>query len=216
MRTLHKITAISLVAVLIALPATADEEREIAGSYEVESLEGVHLDFAVAELRIEGSDGNRIEVELVADCRMLASDCEETLDALFLDDRRHGKSFYLELDGFPRWGKGKIDLEGTIRVPRGLDVDVELGVGELDIEGLSKDLHVELGVGEVNLWLTKSALRSVDLDAGVGEVELHGTDADQRARRSMLVGAEIHWAEGPGKSRVFVEVGVGEVTAWLD
>ncbi len=201
---------------LAAAPSLAGEERQIEATFPIDSVEGIHLDFAVAELKIEGTSGKQIEVELLADCRLETSDCEKTLADLFLDHRRHGKSFYLELDGYPRWGKSKIDLDGTIRVPRKLEVDVELGVGELDIEGLARDLHVELGVGEVNLWLDKKTLRSIDLDAGVGEVELHGTDDTHKARRSMLVGAEIHWGEGSGESRVFVEVGVGEVSAWLD
>jgi hypothetical protein len=212
----------SLAAILLTLtvlaPAFAGEPfREISTSFSLESETSVRLDIPLAEVSVEGFKGNEIEVDFIATCRRPASGhCDEALAELGFESHRLRNQLRIDLVGYPKWGKGRVELEGTIRVPQELEVEMEVGVGELELKELTGDLRVELGVGQVNAWLDESKVRSVTLDAGVGESELYGTDTRVQGRRSMLVGSEIYWDEGAGKSRVFIEVGVGEISVWLE
>ena len=205
-----------LALLLAALPAMAEGDRKIRSRYPVQGIDSLHLEIPVAEVRLEGFDGDEVEVEIFLECRReRRGDCLDLLNELRLTERRHGAILALELEGYPRWGKGRIEVEARVRMPRRLGLDLELSVGEVDVEQLEGDLHLEIGVGEANLWLRRQAVRSVRLDAGVGEVELHGAGGLE-ARRSLFVGSEVSWLEGEGESRVRVDVGVGEVSAWLD
>jgi hypothetical protein len=212
----------SLAAILLTLtvltPAFAKEAfREISTSFALESETSVRLDIPLAEVSVEGFEGDNIEVDFTATCRRPASQhCDEILAELGFESHRLRRQVRIDLVGYPKWGKGKVELEGTIRVPQAIEVEMEIGIGQLDLKELTGDLRVELGVGQVNAWLDESKVRSVTLDAGVGESELYGPDARVQGRRSMLVGSEIYWDEGSGKSRVFIEVGVGEISVWLE
>ena len=82
--------------------------------------------------------------------------------------------------------------------------------------GLDSDILADLGVGELTIRTAAALVRSVGLDAGVGEAKLLGAGTFVEGRRSMLVGSEVFWDEGGGDSRVRADVGVGEVTVYLE
>ena len=211
-----KIAKFLIALFTVTSPLLAGTEiREIERSFELGDRTGVRLDMPVAEVRVVGSDTKTIEIEFTAICKR-DHHCDEVLGDLdFLD---HGSRSTLRIDlvGYPKWGKGRVELEGIVRVPRSLETEIELGVGELELRDLTGDLRAELGVGEINAWISKAKTHSVTLDAGVGEVELFGDDERLEGRRSMLFGSEAHWDEGPGKARVFLEVGVGEISVWME
>jgi hypothetical protein len=192
-----------LAFVLVLSGAAAGGEiREITRSFPVDEQSAIRLDTSV-------------EAEFTATCKR-DRDCEEVLGNLDFESHGSRNTLRIDLVGYPKWGKGRVELEGVVRVPRGMEIEVELGVGELEIKDLTGDLRVELGVGEINAWIDKDKTRAVTLDAGVGEVELYGAGTRLEGRRSMLVGSEVHWDEGPGQSRVFLEVGVGEISVWME
>jgi hypothetical protein len=216
-------TSLSLVAgamitsLAIGSPvAGSDNIREITRSFPVEGREAVRLDLSVAELRISGSSSQTVEIQLTATCKR-EHECAEILGNLDLESSGSGRTLRIDLLGYPKWGKGRVELEGEILVPRALELGVELGVGEIEMKNLEGDLRVELGVGEINAWIDRGKTHSVTLDAGVGEVELYGTEEERvEGRRSMLVGSETHWDAGPGEARIFLEVGVGEISVWME
>lgn len=201
--------------VALSQAAAGGEVREINRSFTLEKQTSIRIDIPVAEVSVVGIDGRTVEAEFTATCKR-ESDCDDVLK--HLDFESHGSQRLLRVDfvGYPKWGKGRLELEGVVRVPKSVEVEIELGVGELEIKELENSVRVELGVGEINAWISRATTRSVTLDAGVGEVELYGTDRRVEGRRSMLVGSEVHWAEGPGKARVFLEVGVGEISVWME
>lgn len=211
-------------ALLLLLPlllpgassGAADEPRELRESYALESGQVVRIDLPVAELRLEGGEGNRVEVELTARCNWGGRACREALQELRLEARSSARRLALEVAGHSTWSRVKLELEGTIVVPRGASTEVDLGVGAVEVQGVTGDLRVDVGVGDAKLWLSRGAVRTVTLDAGIGDVSIFGAETAVEGRRPMLVGSEIYWDEGDGSSRVVVDVGVGEVSVWLD
>lgn len=206
-----------VLSLLLVLPAAAagGEIREIGGSFPIEEQNAIRIDMPVAEVEVLGIAGRTVEVEFTATCKR-DHHCKEVLEDLAFESHGSRNTLRVDFVGYPKWGKGRVELEGVIRVPRDMEIEIELGVGELEIKDLAADLRVELGVGEVNAWIDKKHTRSVTLDAGVGEVELYGAGTRIEGRRSMLVGSEVYWDEGQGAARVFLEVGVGEISVWMD
>lgn len=204
-----------LAVTLLPCAVVAGELRDINQTFSIGEQTGVRIDIPVAELEVLGSNGDSIEIEFTASCKR-DHDCKDVLDQLEFETHGSRNTLRIDLVGYPKWGKGRVELEGSIRIPRRLEVEVELGVGELEIKELSGDLRAELGVGEINAWVDKGTVRTVTLDAGVGEVELYGAGTRLEGRRSMLVGSEAFWDEGPGEARIFLEVGVGEISVWME
>ncbi len=206
---------LGLLLTVQALPLAASPERIITRSFPRSELAALRFEISVAEVTVTAG-GNAIEVEIEAECRRYTRDCEEALEDLELTDRKRGDVLILELEGFPKWGKGALEIEATLSLPADLDFDIDMTVGEIDIEGLVGEIEVELGVGEVRITASSAHLRSVSADVGIGEAEITAPDQRVEGRRSFVVGSEAYWAGGGGGKRIRVDVGVGEAIVRLD
>jgi len=193
----------------------ADDFAELTKTFEIEAGQKVRLHLPVADLRLEVADGNQIEADLVVRCRW-DQKCDEVLADVDLVSSSTSRRFVVELQGLSRWQSAQVQVEGTLVVPRTSDLELEIGVGSVKIYGVGRNLRVNLGVGKVKIWQPTAAVKAITLEAGVGEAEILSATEDVPNRRSFLVGSEVFWDQGPGEARIEVDVGVGEVSLWLD
>ena len=205
------------VAALAGAAHAGEKTREITRTIALEGDRILRIDLSVGEFRIEGGDTQEVRIDLRVECRWGDDDdCDRLLDKVDLETRTSERRQYIELVSDSSWRKTKLEIEGDFRVPRTVALEVDMGVGELEIEGVTADVSADLGVGELSIRIPAAAVRSVGLDAGVGEAKLLGAGTHVEGRRSMLVGSEVFWDEGEGEARVRAEVGVGEATVYLE
>jgi len=216
-RTPVRVPLVLAAAALALAPAVAAarEHRELSESFQYLRGQTVRLDFPVGELEIEASSGDKVEVELRAECRWDNSRCYAALEDVRIVSRSSDRRLSIEIEGDKNWGRGKLELEGTIRVPRQAELDVEFGIGELEIDDFEGDVRVDMGIGDVTVRADASKVRSVDIDAGIGEATLSGVRENVRGRRSLLIGAEVSWDDGSGGSRIVVDLGIGDAKVRL-
>ena len=207
-----------IAAAALATAAHAGSKaREISRSFMLEGDQTLRFDLSVGEMTFEGADVDKVQADLRIECRWGSDeDCERLLEKVELDSRTTSRRLVIEIVSDSSWRKTKLEIEGTFRVPRGVALEVDMGVGELTIEGVTADLSADLGVGELSIRIPAVNVRSVGLDAGVGEAKLLGAGTFVAGRRSMLVGSEVFWDDGEGEARVRADVGVGEVTVYLE
>ncbi len=210
-------TSVALLA-LLALPSgLLAEDRVLQGTANVSGDGRIVLDFPVGELHVEGASAGPFLIEVSARCKRDRDRCEERLDDVAIEIVEKRGNFYVEVAPHSKWRWwNSLQLEASVRHPADTDLEIDMGVGELEIEGVRGDLRVDLGVGEVRIDLELADFASVQLDAGIGETELLVPDGWIEGDRSFLVGSESHWRDGPGESRVRVDVGVGEAVVRLD
>jgi len=212
-RALPAAGALALAIAVASAPAWASGDRVLNQTVSISEGQDVFIEFPVGALEVKPTtETNELTVQVVVRCKR--HDCGNTPERVRLDIDSDDRQVRIEVDGYPRWwGKSKIQVDATIEVPKGHELDVEMGVGELRISDLERDLFVELGVGEIDLELSEASLRSIELEAGVGDASIYG--AERTGTRRHLVGATAEWHDGPGSAVVVAEVGVGDVTAKL-
>lgn len=202
------IVTLSLAAPLFAADADVQHHR-----FDAAGLRTLQLDHPVGELEINGADIAAVEVRMEIDCD--ARDCADKIDDIRLESKSKNGELRLEVDGYPRFGKGVVvNLE--IRMPRTMALAIEHGVGEVAIEGIDGDIDLEAGVGEVDIRGNAKAFRSAEIELGVGESELTVDGTTIEGDSFLFVGGETEWNKGRGESRIRVEVGVGETSVRLD
>jgi hypothetical protein len=208
---MKKTTLILAAALLWVVPAGADEiVRAFQQQIPVAGADRIVLDFPVGELTVEGGDGPQVGLDVKIACNHRTSRCEEAAQALRLVYNTSGGQLRVEVKNWPKFGGSRsLQIRARINVPRDLPLKANLGVGELNVQGMAGDLDVDLGVGEVNVTLPKEAVGSVDLDTGIGEASLHA--AGRRYESAGLFTRELSWDKGTGRSRVKVDCGVGEI-----
>lgn len=216
-RTPASLLAPALVAAaLFAAPAVAGARAVLqAGtkSWPVTDAHRVRMQFPIGELRIESNDDDRVRLELLVKCKGGNEErCAEHADDLRLVARDAGGVLTIEIEGYPKFNP-RFSLHGVLQVPRRLALDVEMGVGELEVFGMEGPLDVDLGIGEATMELPRTAVRSVRLDVGIGDARLRADGARRQGKG--FIGREVRWSEGEGASPVKLTVGIGDARVAL-
>jgi hypothetical protein len=204
-----------LAAILLgALPAAADEVvRTMSQAFQVKTADEIHLEFPVGEMVVQAWDESQVKVEARFECDSKSGRCAEAAKALRFVASTQGQKLHVELQGWPKSGTRGLEAHVQVKVPRGLPLIAELGVGELSISGIEGNLNAEVGVGEVRIAMAESAVGSVHLDAGIGEANLSA--GGKRYQSSGFISKELNWTRGSGQADVQVDCGVGEINVEL-
>jgi hypothetical protein len=205
---------------LAALPAAAvagdDSERTIRRSFDVRPGQEIRLDLRWGELEIQPTDGNAVEIVFEVECRGGGDRCRRRLAELDVAGETRRDRLEIEVTGLSRWENAKAQLRMVARVPRQHSLFVDMGAGEVVVEGFGADLEIDLGAGEIRVRMPEDRVSSVDLSAGVGDTTLRRGDGKVVSNRSHLVGSTVRWDDGSGDAHVEVHVGAGEVDVRLD
>jgi hypothetical protein len=207
----------SLLTCVAITPAFAASRREVTASFPLQGAAEVVFEMEVGELTIETADIEQVDVALDIRCRTSSVTCERRMEQVEAVESRRDDRLQVAVSGIGKTTSHRMEVDARVRVPRRVELVVDMGIGELDISGVDRDLYVDMGIGEVRLRLDAAAVGSVYLDAGIGESALYGpSDAEARSSRPFLVGSELAWEEGAGGSEVVVDLGIGEIAVHLD
>lgn len=208
--------AAALLLAAAAVPAVADDDRTVrtlGKKFAAGSLSGLVLDVPVGEVTLEVWAEDAVDVVARLRCDRDSRRCEQAAQKVRLIAGSRDGKLRLRFEDWPKARSRNLHALVEVRVPRALAVDVDLGVGELNVDGLEGDLRADLGVGEVNVAMPEAAVQSVTLDTGIGEASLH--TRQRTYERAGLIARRIRWREGSGKSVVEVDCGVGEIDVTL-
>jgi len=196
-------------------PADAAVLQSDTHTFTITKEHRVHVNFPIGELRVIPTDDSRVEFDIRVRCRGRAEqDCEELANQLVLNSHDSGQTLSLKLENYPKWHNKGFTVIGELRVPRSQALRIEMGVGQLDIDGLQGDLDVDLGVGEADIRTTRASAANVSVEAGIGDATIRGAGTDLESSR--FLGARASWSGGSGKADVRLHVGVGDATVRLD
>lgn len=202
----------TVASVAAAGPAMLTTDPHV---YPVTAKHRVHLEFPVGELRVIPTNGSKVELLIRVKCRGRSEErCEELANELVLRSDDRDGLLHLKLEDYPKWHSRGFSVHAELRMPRQLPLELDMGVGELDIAGLEGELDVDLGVGDADIRTTRSTTGHVMVDTGVGDASIRGADGE--AQRSGFIGSHASWRAGSGKSTVRLHVGVGDATVRLD
>ena len=210
------VCAVALITTFAAPCPADDRDRDLRRDFPIAAGKTLRLDLRWGELHVEATDGDHIEIVVRADCHRNDRRCQERLESLDVesDDRRDVLD--LEVTGVSHWSNHGADLRVDMKVPRGHDLKIDMGAGEVEIESFESDLDVDLGAGEIHVRMPEQAVRDVELRAGVGDAELKTPHGPVQSDRHLLVGGGVSWDRGSGQAHVDCHVGAGEVSMRLD
>ena len=194
--------ALSILAVLFTTAAMAKDSVQLKETISVGENVDIHFDIPVGSLEVTTHDGN----EIVIDVKVKEAD-NDWFKSVDLDDAE------IDIDQNKRRVRLNIDLKDTVqdwevKIPEDASIDVNIGVGGVEIEDFSRGADIDVGVGEVDIELTSTDYREIELEAGVGGTDLRGFD-DYHNERNM-VNESIEW-HGNGKYEINIDVGVGDI-----
>jgi hypothetical protein len=131
---------VALLATALGSPAEARREievRRLTGSFPIAGAQTVRLELAPGEYDVVAGPGNEVVVDLGLECDRPGGRCEERADDIRLRGRIKSDALVVWFDDFPDLPLKGPSLRGSVTVPRGRPLVIQLGVGELRVESRS-------------------------------------------------------------------------------
>lgn len=163
-----------LLSTALVHPALA-AERELEQVLEVEGEKAFSIDAAVGSIDLAASDDGKIHILVTVEPAndLFKADADD-IAAIELDIDRGSSRIEAELD-LPRGlDSDDIKVHWEVKMPVSLEADIDLGVGELQVSGISGGLSASVGVGEVTVEVPEG---QVDVSVGVGEAKVTQSQA---------------------------------------
>lgn len=195
---------------LAAAAAAQDQVRKVQQTYFAGDLRRVEVDLAIASLRIEGTEGNNVEVELTLDCtRQSATKCAQRAAEIQIHPRQTQDKLRVDLRNTPTGRLGGIHAVMVVKMPKKLDLEVDFTGGDVTVIGLLGNIEIDTGTGAVDVTYPQDLAGKVKVALGAGSGELLLRDGTK-------VGASgwprsINW-QGAGPATIEVDGGASYVT----
>jgi hypothetical protein len=236
-RTTLFIPIVTAVALAVASTSIAEDRRSLTETVPAGGLETLRLDAGVGDISVSVSkdDDIRVEVELIARRGGLFSSLaksQRAVAAATLEVRRHATSVELTIDAEGHEDDRRFEERWTVQAPARLAIELELGVGDVVIAGMSGGIDVEVGVGDVDIDVTggdvtvdvgvgdarvegpAAAYGRVECSGGIGDSRIDVADPDRDIASEGFMGHSASW-RGDGEHSIELEAGVGDVVVML-
>ncbi|NKB31784.1 MAG: hypothetical protein GKR91_01640 [Pseudomonadales bacterium] len=196
--------ALLAISLLFFSAVIADSFKHITQVIDASDLEKLHLDISVGELDIETYDGDEIqlEVDITAQRRWFSFRSKDVED-IELEIDGSGPRVYIGLR------EQDIEQDWRIRLPAKLELELDMGVGDVHIEDFTNSLDMELGVGSVRIDVSADDYDLIHANAGVGDSRISGFEGGSDNERN-FISADSYY-HGEGDKIMEVELGVGDV-----
>ena len=190
------------LALMIALPVGADESITLKQTHRVTSDTNLYFDVPVGEVFVATYDGDKVQIKVVVTPEDNNSFSDEDVSDAELQIKVDGNDVYFAVN------KKEAPQDWKIMLPKSANIDLDVGVGAVEISGVEKTLKIDLGVGEVIADIAVNNYRRIDLDAGVGDIKIKGIN--HAKVESSIVSESLDW-RGKGKYKLEIDVGVGGI-----
>lgn len=199
---INKLPAVTLFAATVfSTNVLAEDSKLIEHTINVANQSSISINFPVGEIELVTSSDDQVVIEVVVKEKGGSWFSSANLDNIELSQKVSDKSIKLEIDD------DDIKQEWRVSIPQHLAVEVDLGVGQVEVNGVSRDVDVNVGVGAVELGLANNNYRIIDASSGVGDAHIRGVSNVDNDRAVVSKNATWH---GEGKYAVEVDVGVGD------
>ncbi|MFY8327914.1 hypothetical protein [Pseudoalteromonas sp. ZZD1] len=201
---MKKVLLLTAFTVFMSATVNAKVEHEIKRNFTVDTQQTLDISFPVGSLEINTHDGNEIKISIeLEDKNNGWFDNTDNLDELTLDSKQTASELTLSLDN------DDVQQNWLVSVPRSLAVNVDLGVGDIEINDFTNSADIEVGVGAVRIDSQSDDYKYINLDSGVGDTRISGLTGDAKTSRKM-VSSESEYS-GNGTHTIKIEVGVGDI-----
>ena len=225
---------LTCIAITASCAVGFGAERTIEASFPADQVERLRISNGVGDFDLEADDAAEIRVQITLTPRRggifsSMKRAEEDVEKATLVSDVEDHTLRVELDSGSN--EPRFEARWHVTAPSRLRLDLEQGVGDVDVTGLAGGVEMEVGVGTVSVVVPGG---DVGVSVGVGNGTIRGSvGAFGSADASGGVGGAIIEAEGEvitgegfvshssswrgdGSHSIELEVGVGDAKIVLD
>lgn len=201
------VIGLGLALVFCSVAAYAESKVTLSDNFQYDG-KTVLLDMDVGKAEMIATDEADIRVEVVikaSDGNWLSFWNRSDINDVNLAVVERDNKLVLKVDN-----QDDINQDWRVYLPRGAALEVDAGVGEVIVDGLTSSIDVDLGVGRAEIK-HQNQYGNIALESGVGEVSVTQNGQRQTVKQS-LVSQSYHSQNSNHQAHLFVSVGVGEIS----
>lgn len=201
--------AIASLLALGSLTAMAGGDKVITKDFESVELDRLSLEAHVGSVKISASDDQKVHVFVkVSESQSQGWNIfSESIEDVELEVQQNNGELRLSLTDDNFGEQWKIEL------PKDAGLDLALGVGSVNIDGISSEIRVEVGVGDVKVIGLGKEFSAAKIESGVGGASISASSGEVKSRRTMT--SETSNWHGSGQHQIVIDVGIGEASLSL-
>ena len=195
------------MSVMCGFNAYAADRVNRVHTFELDDFDEVEINNSVASIDLRLVEGNelRVEVDIEGQERFLRRDVD--VDDVDVDVRMRGDKLILTIND------EDVKADWYIEMPAVSDIEIDMGVGKINVEIGASNLEIDLGVGEIDIDAPLATVGEIEISAGVGDTTIRGISSVDESR--VMISSESE-AYGDGELSIDAEVGVGDITVRLN
>ena len=205
--TLSSIMVVSAAFSSIAVTsASADSAKSLAQTYAYDGQK-VLLNMDIGSVKFIATDEQEIRVEVIitpSESNWFSLWSSLDIDDVELDVIEASKEIELKLTE-----QDDVKQEWLVYLPRQAAVNLNVGVGQVEVLYMENSIDIDLGVGHAEIR-HEILYRSVSLESGVGEVSVDLQGRQVEVSRH-FVRQTYHHEDHTGFGQLNVNVGVGQI-----
>ncbi len=196
-----------------AAHASGVEVRTLSQEVHAGDVGKVEVDFSIGDLRVEGTTGSEVEVEVKLFCkRNNVEKCKARAQRLYMVPRRRGSRLDLLLKRTSAARAQGISADILVKMPKHLEFEADLNGGDVVIEGIENGIQINGVAGDVDISHRRHLVGKVAIDVGIGKVDLWLGDGRIEGTGFPR---SLKWT-GTGAAPIDVNLGNGKVNLRLD
>lgn len=196
--------AMTLIAASISTNLYAADEKRITETLTMTQGQNLEIDFPVGSIEIITVDSNELSIEIEIEGKDEGwFSKNRDVSNVELSKRVRDNRISLEID------EDNLNQEWVIKVPKSAAIDIEVGVGSIEIQKLENSVEAEVGVGSIRIDTVLDDFKRIELSTGVGDTSIKGFSGDLESSRN-IVSSETRY-RGNGEHSIEAEVGVGDI-----
>ena len=209
-----KKTGLSILILLASATLQAENDRLLTRTFPVEPEQKVEVGLGAGDILIEGAEGAEAQVQMRIHCESSKRSCWEKADKVELVAKTSANHLNIEVEGLTRSTARGMSIRLRIILPRSQYLEVDLGAGDLKVDGMAGSMELDVGVGDVEVRLERGIFRSIEMDTGIGESRV--IIAGEIIEGAGLVGSDLKWSHDSGQQDLEIDCGVGDIVVTTD
>jgi|GEM_PF-1718933 len=205
--TLSSVMVVSAAFSSLAITsAAAETAKSLSQTYAYDGQQ-VRLDMDIGSAKFIATDEQEIRVEVVvtpSESHWFSLWNSLDIDDVELNVIEASKEIELKLSE-----QDDVKQEWVVYLPRQAAVNLNVGVGQVEVSNMENSIDIDLGVGHAEVR-HEILYRSVSLESGVGEVSVDLQGQPVAVSRN-FVRQTYHKEEQTGFGQLNVNVGVGQI-----
>ncbi|CCQ10195.1 Secreted protein containing internal repeats [Pseudoalteromonas luteoviolacea B = ATCC 29581] len=201
-----KKTLFALISLfVISTNVYAEESKILTQHFDLEKKKQFILEVPVGRIDLQTNNSDKIDVRVEITPKNEGDSwfgSDVNLDKFSIEAKNTESELYLTIDS------DEIEQIWQVTIPKSLALNLELGVGKVEVSDLANSATIEVGVGKVLINTALNDFKAINLDSGVGKTRVKGFEKNIEHNKN-VVSSDVKY-RGDGQYSIDVEVGVGD------